>query len=214
MRAHREHLSLTQEEAAASGGDDISVSTWRVMEAAGRTSYRPASLLGVDDALGWPRGTAARVLDGTEDPPPLPQRDADEGRRQAPLASVYELALVEQHLRREIDRVDRDVEAVGLAIETIADFLYDLESELGNLDDLSIGGFTMNDHRPFLDELRDRRRARRADEAVVRSLPTAPRHPSASVPTAAAAEGAEQGQPIAKVHKGRRAQDAKGEDDA
>lgn len=77
-------------------------------------------------AVWWTDNSIDRILRG-EDPQPLAVEEYEEVRRPAATpASFYELALVEQQLRREIDRVDRDVEAVAMALDLVVDYLREL----------------------------------------------------------------------------------------
>jgi len=67
-RARREHLGMTQNQAAQAAG--LAPMTWRAMEAGRRADQRPLTLAGVDRALGWPHGTARAILDGGAPPAP------------------------------------------------------------------------------------------------------------------------------------------------
>lgn len=84
LRSEREAQGATQKEVAERGG--IGVLT--VLNAEQGRPLRAFSLRGLDAGLGWPRGTAARILDGAE-PPPVGSgqpRDLEEREPAAPAA--------------------------------------------------------------------------------------------------------------------------------
>lgn len=75
-------------------------------------------------ALHWTDDSIDRILRG-DGPVPLAVEEYDDIRRPAPVSSA-DLALVEQQLRREFDRVDRDVEALAMALDAVVDYLREL----------------------------------------------------------------------------------------
>lgn len=66
VRNRRDILNLTQEEAAELTDGRVSTPNWRVVEAAGRLSYRRPTLLGVCSALEWTPDSIERILRGQE----------------------------------------------------------------------------------------------------------------------------------------------------
>lgn len=74
IRAHRAHQGMRQVDAAKKGG--LSEGAWRNAES-GEIAPQPRTLARIDRALGWPPGTAGRVLAG-EDPPEIqPPKEPD-----------------------------------------------------------------------------------------------------------------------------------------
>lgn len=64
VKARREELGLTQEQAAAASDGAVSTANWSVLERAGRTNYRTGTLRGVCRVLGWSRRSIELVLEG------------------------------------------------------------------------------------------------------------------------------------------------------
>lgn len=64
VRDRRASLRWTQQQAAERAG--ISLANWGVVEAAGRTSYRPSTLRGICIALRWSTDSIDRILRGEE----------------------------------------------------------------------------------------------------------------------------------------------------
>lgn len=62
VRRRREHLGMTQEDLASKGGPKTV--TIRTIERAGAESFRPRTLLTLDDALGWSRGDSLALAEG------------------------------------------------------------------------------------------------------------------------------------------------------
>ncbi|TLF96769.1 hypothetical protein FEK35_27140 [Nocardia cyriacigeorgica] len=62
VRARRKELKLTQGEIQAAGGP--STATLRMIEGAKPVDFRASTTNPLEDALGWPRGTIADVLNG------------------------------------------------------------------------------------------------------------------------------------------------------
>jgi hypothetical protein len=78
VRDRRAHLGLSQEEAAARSGGMISTANLRVVEGAGRPTYRAKSLIGVARAMAWPDDAIVRIAGG-EDPRSLAVPGASPG---------------------------------------------------------------------------------------------------------------------------------------
>jgi hypothetical protein len=62
VRERRTDLGLTQEDVRSAGGP--STATMRLIEGALQTSYQPAILARLENALGWRRGSVRRILAG------------------------------------------------------------------------------------------------------------------------------------------------------
>lgn len=71
VRERRAELGLSQEQASRASGGMISTANLRVVEGAGRATFRPKSLIGIARALSWPADAVARLADG-EDPLTFP----------------------------------------------------------------------------------------------------------------------------------------------
>lgn len=124
VRRRREQLGLSQEEAAARSGGLISTANLRVVEAAGRTSLRARSVLGVARAMGWPDDALARIAAGDD---PARWRDSlvvgDRAAVAAPRADGIELATVEQldALRSDISALRAELEAQRRTLRALAE---------------------------------------------------------------------------------------------
>jgi transcriptional regulator with XRE-family HTH domain len=89
VRARREFLRLTQEQAAAATEKDVSTANWSVIERGGRTSYRNATLKGVCRVLDWTPDSIDRILRG-EEPVVMPPRQATLEELRAAGFTAYE----------------------------------------------------------------------------------------------------------------------------
>ena len=84
----------------------ISTANLRVVEGAGRSTFRPKSLIGVARALMWPSDAIERIASGT-DPATLPSTSSDDRPAVVPgvSAGAVELATVRQvvDLQQQLD---------------------------------------------------------------------------------------------------------------
>lgn len=64
VRARREALRLTQDQAAARAS--VGVTTWRQVELGNQQRYRGLTLAAVSQALDWPADACARIAEGED----------------------------------------------------------------------------------------------------------------------------------------------------
>ena len=105
VRERRAALGLSQEQAARASGGMISTANLRVVEGAGRSTFREKSLVGVARAMRWPSDAIAQIAAGA-DPHHLDTVDADgrplavarPGSGGVEVASLEQVALLQQQV--------------------------------------------------------------------------------------------------------------------
>ena len=113
VRHRRAELGLSQEEAASASEGMISSANWRVIEGAGRTKYRPSSLIGVARALGWSDDSVERILAGG---PPLINAPTS-----GDFGALYDAMNPEQAAIRRLQQTVADQEERIQVLEAILD---------------------------------------------------------------------------------------------
>lgn len=125
VRSRRSELGLSQEDAARASGGLVSTANLRVVEGAGRSSFRERSLRGVARALGWPDDAIGRIAAG-EDPrhfeTPSP---ASPGQRPRATVAGVELATADQ-----IEALQQQIDELRSAVSSLGSPLDRLESEV------------------------------------------------------------------------------------
>jgi hypothetical protein len=96
VRERRLELGLRQAETPG-----VSAASWRNLEGARQTSYKPFLLRNVEAALGWPAGTIDELASGA--------------RREAPASTVHDPAIGARldRLEERFERLERAIEALG-----------------------------------------------------------------------------------------------------
>lgn len=126
VRRRREQLGLSQEEAAARSGGLISTANLRVVEANGRRSLRPRSVLGLARALDWPDDALERIAAG--DDPGSWRGTIAAGEHRAvvtPRAAGVDLATSDQVdvLRRELAEQRRTIADLAERVDALAEMV-------------------------------------------------------------------------------------------
>ena len=117
IRARRESLGLTRRDVAATTG--VSESAVKMLEDGGRkergewrtVNPSPRTLSGVDKALRWAAGSAARVVDGGE-PVELPDADGSDAIPQSDFDRLASLAERQMQLAEESAALLRELTRV------------------------------------------------------------------------------------------------------
>lgn len=120
---------MTQEEAVAKAGRFVSTSTWRFIESARRSNYRPATLSAVARALDWQDGSIEAIALGGE---PIGVHDVTELDKPT---NDEKIVSVLRTLVADVDVLDRRVRALEDAVPSSKRFALAAETGGGALTD-------------------------------------------------------------------------------